>query len=72
MLKHTLIVSESEQSRTKYGLMSSFFSIRMSRVMSMKRSFTIASNVLSPQLLTMYLKSMYAVSAAGTVDRQLE
>ena len=52
--------------------MSSFFASRMSRVMSMKRSFTKASKFLSVQLLTMYLKSMYAFWLGGFVDRQFE
>ena len=71
-LKHTLNVSESEQSRTRYNFMFSFFANRMSRVISMKRSSTNTSKLPRVQLLTMYLKSMYAFPLGGFVDRQFE
>ena len=44
----------------------------MSRAMSMKRLFTNVSKFLSVQLLTMYLKSMYAFWLGGFVDKQFE
>ena len=52
--------------------MFSFFASRMSRVMSMNRDCTKYWKFAIVQLLTMYLKSMYATLLVGRVDRQFE